>query len=221
MDNKSPRFIRVKASKEDVRRLYAKYSRLYNSWSFITESKATNRALKLADIRDGESILEVAVGTGIVFERIVALNPNGENEGIDLSPEMLARAEKRLNKRFSNYSLQVGDTYSLPYPDGTFDLNVNNYMFDLLPEEDFVWILLEFKRVLKPKGKIVITNMTLAKNWYSRIWDLLAKKNPGLLGGCRPICLEEDIQQAGFRNVYTEYVSQLTFPSLVVCAEKV
>ena len=221
MDNKSPRFIRVKASKEDVRCLYAKYSRLYNAWSFITESKATNRALKLADIRDGESILEVAVGTGIVFERIVALNPNGENEGIDLSPEMLARAEKRLNKRFSNYSLQVGDTYSLPYPDGTFDLIVNNYMFDLLPEEDFVWILLEFKRVLKPKAKIVITNMTLAKNWYSRIWDLLAKKNPRLLGGCRPICLEEDIQQSGFKNVRTEYVNQLTFPSLVVCAEKI
>ena len=221
MENKSPRFIRVKASKEDVRRLYAKYSRVYDAWSFITESKATNRALKLADIRDGESILEVAVGTGVVFEHIVALNPNGANEGIDISPEMLARAEKRLDKRYSNYSLRVGDAYSLPYPDETFNLVVNNYMFDLLPEEDFVWVLLEFKRVLKPKGKIVITNMTPGKNRYSRIWDLLAKKNPGLLGGCRPICLEEDIQQSGFRNVSTEYVSQLTFPSLVVCAEKI
>lgn len=220
MDNKSYRFIKVKASRDDVRRLYAKLSHLYDAWGFLTEAKAANRALELANIMDGESILEVAVGTGVVFEHIVTLNPHGTNEGIDLSPEMLAKAEKRLSKRYCNYSFRVGDAYALPYSDGTFDLIVNNYMFDLLPEEDFSRVLLEFKRVLKSGGRIVITNMTPGRRWYSRIWDWCVRKTPGLLGGCRPISLEEDVQLSGFRNVRTEYISQLTFPSLIVYAEK-
>ena len=93
MESRKSRFVRVRTSKDDVRRLYARLSRLYDAWGFLTESKATDRALQLANIRDGEDILEVAVGTGTVFKRIVALNPSGKNEGIDLSPEMLAKAD--------------------------------------------------------------------------------------------------------------------------------
>ena len=210
----------MRASKGDIRRLYARLSYLYDSWGFLVESKATDRALKLADIRDGESILEVAVGTGTVFGRIIALNPGGRNEGIDLSLEMLARAEKKLGKRFANYSLLVADAYSLPYPGETFDLVVNDYMFDLLPEEDFGQVLLEFKRILKSGGRMVITSMTPGRNWYSRVWDWLIRRNPGLLAGCRPVSLEEDLRRSGFQNIHSEYVSQLTFPSLVMCADK-
>lgn len=220
MESRRARFVQVLTSKDDVRRLYAKLSRLYDAWGFLTESKAVDRALKLANIRDGESILEVAVGTGTVFERIVALNHSGRNEGIDLSPEMLARAERRLRKRFSNYSLQVGDSYFLPYPGEMFDLLVNNYMFDLLPERDFGQVLLEFRRVLRPKGRMVITSMTLGRKWYSRLWDWLVRRNPRLLAGCRPVYLEEDILRAGFQNMHAEYISQLTFPSMVLYAQK-
>lgn len=220
MESRRARFVQVLTSKDDVRRLYAKLSRLYDAWGFLTESKAVDRALKLANIRDGESILEVAVGTGTVFERIVALNHSGRNEGIDLSPEMLARAERRLRKRFSNYSLQVGDAYFLPYPGEMFDLLVNNYMFDLLPERDFGQVLLEFRRVLRPKGRMVITSMTLGRKWYSRLWDWLVRRNPRLLAGCRPVYLEEDILRAGFQNMHAEYISQLTFPSMVLYAQK-
>jgi len=220
VESRRARFVQVLTSKDDVRRLYAKLSRLYDAWGFLTESKAVDRALKLANIRDGESILEVAVGTGTVFERIVALNHSGRNEGIDLSPEMLARAERRLRKRFSNYSLQVGDSYFLPYPGEMFDLLVNNYMFDLLPERDFGQVLLEFRRVLRPKGRMVITSMTLGRKWYSRLWDWLVRRNPRLLAGCRPVYLEEDILRAGFQNMHAEYISQLTFPSMVLYAQK-
>lgn len=218
--NNKLRFIEVKASKENVRRVYAKLSRLYDFWGFLAESKAVDRVLQLANIRDGESILEVAVGTGVNFERIVRFNPHGRNEGIDLSPEMLARARERLGKRFGNYSLRVGDTCSLPYPDDTFDLVVNNYMFDLLPEEDFAQVLAEFRRVLKSQGRLVITTMTFGREWHSRVWDWLLHRAPNLLAGCRPVSLEEDIERSGFRNIHIEYVCQLTFPSQVLYAEK-
>ena len=214
------RFIPVKANKDDVRRRYAKLSRIYDFWGVITESKTVRKALEMAYIKNGESILEVAVGTGNMFEKIVANNANGHNEGIDLSPEMLARAKERLKKSRSNYSLKTGDAYSLPYPDGSFDLIMNNYMFDLLPEEDFPRVLLEFKRVLKPGGRMVITSMTPGRKWYSRIWDRLLSKAPNILEGCRPISLAGDVARAGFRNIHEEYVSQFTFPSLIIYAEK-
>ncbi len=93
-------------------------------------------------------------------------------------------------------------------------------MFDLLPEEDFSQVLLEFKRVLKHEGRMVITSMTFGQRWYSRIWDWLLHRNPVLLAGCRPVSLDEDLLHTGFKNIYAEYVSQLTFPSMVIYAEK-
>ncbi len=219
MGNDTLRFIPVTQSKDDVRRTYSKLSQYYDFWGSLTEQKATARALQLADIKNGDSILEVAVGTGRVFERIVSMNERGRNEGIDLSPEMLSRAGKRLKKHITSYSLSVGDAYSLTFPDGTFDLVISNYLFDLLPEGDFPQVLGEFKRVLKPGGRVVITSMTPGNRWYSRIWDRLAR-NTDLLAGCRPISLVEDIRRLGFTNIHTEYVSQMTFPSLVIRAEK-
>lgn len=218
--NKKLRFIEIRSSKDDVRRVYAKLSRIYDSWGILTESKAAVRALELANIKNGESILEVAVGTGRLFETIVASNQNGRNEGIDLSFEMLEVARKRLNRKYSNFSLHVADTYSLPYPNVTFDLIFNSYMFDLLPEQDFPHVLLEFKRVLKPRGRVVITSMTPGRTWYSRIWDWLVHKAPNILEGCRPVSLETDTKRVGFQNIQEEYVSQLTFPSLIIYAEK-
>jgi ubiquinone/menaquinone biosynthesis C-methylase UbiE len=210
----------VKLSKNDVRRRYARLSRIYDFWGVLTESKAVGKALQLAHKRKGEGILEVAVGTGNVFEQVVSMNANGRNEGIDLSSEMFARAQERLKKHSSNYSLKVADSYSLPYPDGTFYLIINNYMFDLLPEGDFSQVLSEFKRVLKPGGRIVITSMTPGGKWYSRIWDWMVSKAPNILEGCRPISLKEDVEQSGFGNIREEYVSQFSFPSLVLYAEK-
>ncbi len=220
-EKRGPRFIEVKLTRGDVRRIYARLSRFYDAWGFLLESKAAGRALELACIRDGESVLEVAVGTGVVFERILRLNPQGRNEGIDLSSEMLGRCRKRLSRRFSNYSLQVADAHSLPYPDETFDLIVNNYMFDLLPEADFGPVLAELRRVIKHGGRLVITSMAPGRVWYARLWGRLLRRAPKLLAGCRPVSLEEDIRRGGFGNIHAEYISQLTFPSEVICARKV
>jgi ubiquinone/menaquinone biosynthesis C-methylase UbiE len=135
---------------------------------------------------------------------------------------MLEKAKRRLasKKDFHNYSLKIADAYSLPYPDENFDLIMNSYMFDLLPEEDFPPVLNEFKRVLKPGGRMVITSMTHGRKWYNRFWDWLLNKAPTILEGCRPISLEDDIDRAGFIDIHTEYVSPFTFPSLIIYAEK-
>jgi len=205
-------------SKENVRRIYDRLSHFYDAWTVISESKATRRALELADIRNGENILEAGVGTGRIFERIVAANPDGDNEGFDISPGMVAVATKRLRGAAGNYTLRVADAYSIPNGDDSFDLIVCNYVFDLLPREDFATVLAEFKRVLRHGGRAVITSWTWSRKWYSRFWDWLARTSPAAMAGCRPITLVPALRSAGFAGIHEEYVSQMTFPSVVIRA---
>jgi ubiquinone/menaquinone biosynthesis C-methylase UbiE len=73
-------------SREKVQKEFSRVAWIYDLWAGLTESKAVRRALDLANIRDRESVLEVAVGTGVDFKEIVERNKHGTNEGIDRSP---------------------------------------------------------------------------------------------------------------------------------------
>ena len=200
---------------------YAAVAWFYDLWALLTENKAVLRALTLADIQDGSSVLEVAVGTGRLFSKIVERNLHGKNEGMDISPAMLARARRRLQKFPSGtYQLQPGSTYELPYQDSTFDLLFNTYMLDLLPEQDFMKVLGEFKRVLKPGGRIVLVSFGFGMHWYNRFWYWLAKIFPSLLTNCRPVRIGQIATLVGFHNLHVERISQTTFPSDIVVAEK-
>jgi ubiquinone/menaquinone biosynthesis C-methylase UbiE len=175
--------------------------------------------LELAAIRNGEAVLEVAVGTGILFEQVLKANPNGRNEGIDLTQEMLAHAISRAEKSGTlRFNLKVGDASNLDYPDHSFDVLLNNYMFDLTSEKDFLQILSQFRRVLRPGGRLVMANMTRGTRWFNAIWVCLYKLSPALVGGCRGVELSSYLQRAGFQQIRREYISQMTFPSEVLYA---
>ena len=93
-------------------------------------------------------------------------------------------------------------------------------MFDLLPQSDFVPVLREFKRVLKPGGRLVQINMTPGEAWYNGLWEGLYRIHPALLGGCRGVLMAPFFEEAGFIHVEREYISQRTFASEVVSGEK-
>ena len=81
--------------------------------------------------------------------------------GIDLSQGMLQKAKSRLGQiPAANYELTVGTAMKLKAQDGSVDTLLNNYMFDLIPFKDMDTILVEFKRVLKKGGRLVLINMT-------------------------------------------------------------
>ena len=198
--------------------IYRKIAPSYDLWAWLTESKARDRCLELAAIRNGEDVLEVAVGTGLAFERILEANPSGRNEGIDLTDAMLIRADRKAVKSgTNNYRLRIGDAYDLDFPDDSFDVLINNYMFDLLPQQDFLTVLEEFRRVLRPGGRLAMVNMTMGERWFNGIWERIYRINPALLGGCRGVLLLPKIEACGFGQTRREYMSQLTFPSEIVC----
>lgn len=207
----------AKIAKEQVSDVYNRIAPLYDLWAWLTERNARRRCLELAAIQDGEDVLEVAVGTGLAFVKILETNPSGRNEGVDLTAAMLIRAERKAALTGNqHYRLRVGDAYDLDFPSDCFDVVVNNYMFDLLPERDFPTVLEEFKRVLRPGGRLALVNMTQGARWFNGVWDSLYRMNPALLGGCRGVSLTPLLQQSGFQLTTREYCSQFTFPSEVV-----
>lgn len=209
----------ARIKKGQVADVYGRIAPIYDIWAWLTERKARDRCLELAAIRDGEDVLEVAVGTGSTFARILEANPTGHNEGIDLTPSMLTRAEsKAASSGHDSYHLQVGDAYDLPFDDASFDVVINNYMFDLLPQQDFATVLDEFRRVLRPGARLALVNMTHGRRWYNGIWRRLYRASPALLGGCRPVSLSPVLRQSGFQPAAREYVSQFTFPSEIILA---
>jgi ubiquinone/menaquinone biosynthesis C-methylase UbiE len=211
----------ARIDQEDIKTVYDRIAPVYDIWGRLTESRARNRAIELADIRDGQTILEVAVGTGLAFHELVRRNPNGESIGIDLSPGMLEKARKRLRAiPDSTYSLAPGTAFRLELEANAVDLVMNNYMFDLIPFKDMDRILKEFRRVLKPGGKLVLVNMTRGETFGSRIYDRVYRLSPGTMGGCRGVKLSERIARNGFTVGRREYFQQMLFPSEVILAYK-
>jgi ubiquinone/menaquinone biosynthesis C-methylase UbiE len=199
----------ARVSQAEIVGIYNSLANVYDIWGNLTESKARNRALELAEIKNGQHILEVAVGTGLAFSEIVKRNPDGTNMGIDISAGMLKKAGKRLSR--------LSD---LDSEDEQFDVLINNYMFDLISFDRMDAVLKEFKRVLKKGGKLVLVNMTLGEKFGSGIYDRMYRVSPKLMGGCRGIQLSEKLKEHGFHIELREYHQQCLFPSEVILAQK-
>jgi ubiquinone/menaquinone biosynthesis C-methylase UbiE len=213
--------LEARVPQSEVPGLYDRLAGLYDVWGHLAESRARKRSLALANVEDGQHVLEVAVGTGLAFQDVVKRNGSGRNVGIDISGGMLAKAEKRLHKAgLANFELAVGSAFNIQEGEAAFDVLLNSYMFDLLDESDWPKALKEFQRVLKPEGRLIVVNMTFGERPGSGVYDRLYRLSPRLMGGCRGVGLSEVLQQAGFNVHLREYVQQLLFPSEVILASK-
>ena len=211
----------ARVPQNEIADVYDSISKIYDLWGGLTESRARSRALELAQIKNGQKILEVAVGTGLAFYEIVKRNPDGTNIGIDISAGMLKKARKRLSQLSeANYELKKASAFHLEGDDEQFDVLINNYMFDLIPFDQMGAVLAEFKRVLKKSGKLVLVNMTIGERFGSGIYDFMYRVSPRLMGGCRGIRLSEKLNEHGFRVKVREYHQQCLFPSEVILAQK-
>jgi ubiquinone/menaquinone biosynthesis C-methylase UbiE len=106
-------------------------------------------------------VLEVACGPGIVANAIAPLV--NELVCIDATPEMLALAELRLEKSgHSNVTFREAFAESLPFESGEFDVIVTRLSFHHF--KDIQAILSEFRRVLRPHGRLVTADVISSSN---------------------------------------------------------
>ena len=210
------KILEARYTHKELVRKYNWIAPIYDLFGILMESKARRKALEIAAIQDGERILEAAFGTGLNFVEVLKKTPSGWVNGIDVSTRMLERARKRISKTGQkNYTLYLSDCRHLPFEDETFDVLMTEYLLDIVPVEDFIPILLEFKRVLKEEGRIVLVNMTKGEKWVNQIYEGIYRLKPPLLAGCRGVLAEPFLEASGFKGFQREFISQLGFPSEV------
>ncbi|MCF6241421.1 MAG: class I SAM-dependent methyltransferase [Bacteroidales bacterium] len=106
---------------EKIKYNYKKVVNSYNFWSLITKSKAAKKVIDFAEIKNGLDTLDVTCGIGVVFEKIVKLNPWDKNIEIDLSADMLKKAQKRI-KKVSNKTYELKEGIELAFNGNSLDI---------------------------------------------------------------------------------------------------
>jgi phosphatidylethanolamine/phosphatidyl-N-methylethanolamine N-methyltransferase len=137
-----------------MRKAYARWAPIYDLvYDKLTEPAA--RAAVNAAVACGPKVLEAGVGTGLSLGYYPR---HAEVHGVDLSEDMLRRAQDKVGKRSLTHvkSLQVMDVTRLGFPDEVFDAVTAQFIITLVPDPEKA--LSEFARVLKTGGEIVLAN---------------------------------------------------------------
>ena len=114
------------------------------------------KALDLADLKPGESVLDIGCGTGtLAIAAKQRVGPTGKVYGIDASAEMLARATRKATKAGAAVVFQNSVVERLPFSDGQFEAVLSTVMLHHLGRKARQQCAEEVRRVLKPGGRVL------------------------------------------------------------------
>ncbi len=162
-----------------------------------------------ASIKEGETVLDLGSGGGLdCFIAAKKVGNTGKVIGVDMTPSMIDRArENARNGNYDNVEFRLGEIEHLPVADNSVDLIISNCVINLAPNKENVFR--EAYRVLKPGGRIMVSDIVLLKE----LPDVI-RENVQAYVGCIGGAIMKDkyieaIQKAGFQDV--DIVDQSTF----------
>jgi len=134
--------------------LFKRWAHVYDYFAaFISPTRKI--VSQQTDLPKGSKILDVACGTGT--QAILFAKGGYAVTGVDLSPDMLRIAKRKVKKDYDVRFLEC-DASQLPFDDNEFSFSTISFALHDMPEKIAVRVLKEMKRVTKSKGKIVIVD---------------------------------------------------------------
>lgn len=162
----------------------------------------------LAGLKPGQVVLDLGSGGGFdVFIAAAKVGPTGRVIGVDMTPEMLAKARKSIpaftrKTGLNNVEFRLGEIEHLPVADDCIDVVISNCVVNLSPEKSQVWQ--EIARVLKPGGIACVSDLALKAPLPDAV-KAAVEALIGCISGAVPIVETlRMIEAAGLNAVQTE-----------------
>lgn len=154
-----------------------------------------------ASLKPGEVVVDLGCGGGLdVFLAAKKVGPTGKAIGIDMTSEMLDLARRNAAKaKVENVEFHQATIDELPLPDASIDCVVSNCVINLAPDKPAVFR--EIARVLKPGGRLAVSDIALKKPLPSEIGENLMAYI-GCIAGAIPIEeYRQGLTDAGFAEL--------------------
>ena len=168
--------------------------------SAVVNSFGCGNPLAYSEVKSGDVVLDLGSGAGIdILLAAQTVGPTGHVIGIDMTDEMIAKAEKNIAASgLSNVEVRKGIIEDLPVETSSVDWVISNCVINLSPEKNRVFA--EIARVLKSGGRMLVSDIVVK--------DLpeLALQSQALYNSCIAGAISEESYVEGLRNAGLEEV---------------
>jgi len=155
----------------------------------------------IAALKEGDIVLDLGAGAGFdAFLAASKVGKTGKVIGVDMTPEMVARAKENARKGgHANIEFKLGEIESLPINENSIDVVISNCVINLSPDKEKVFK--EALRVLKPGGRLMVSDLVLVKDLPDNI-----RKSVELYIGCIAGAVKKEdyiryMKIAGFEDI--------------------
>jgi SAM-dependent methyltransferase len=172
----------------------------------------------LAAVKPGEVVLDLGSGGGFdVFIAARKVGATGRAIGVDMTPEMLAKARKNIGpyrerSGLDNVEFRLGEIEHLPVADNCVDVVISNCVINLSPDKPQVWR--ELARVLKPGGRVAVSDLALLQALPAQILQMVEALVGCVAGAVLLSETERMVREAGLTEIRlkpkTDYIRAMT-----------
>lgn len=196
---------------ESIKKVYAAYSNVYDVLFKRFFHPRIKDAIKSMDIKPGERILDVGVGTGLSLSEFPS---HCKVVGIDLSSEMLRKAKDKIDENhLDNIKVLGMDAMSVGFGDDSFDKVFLSHVVSVVP--DPYRVMEEVKRVCKKDGTVVVVNHFKSKNKLIELAEKWMNPICKKIGWRSDLSLTEFINNSGLKVTRQYMLKKIDFWHIV------